>query len=76
MLMHRKSLNRSIQILPANNIQYYHFMNELLMIRRSTTSTLIRDFKDTTIFVASMISAHEIKIVELRYREEEVTEAQ
>ncbi|MCJ1260140.1 hypothetical protein MMC24_007980 [Lignoscripta atroalba] len=56
--------------------RYYHFMDELLTIRRSITLTLMRNAQGDMISMRSMIPVHEVKTVKLDYHEEEATEAQ
>jgi hypothetical protein len=55
--------------------KFYHYMNELLMIRRSTASNFKLNDTDF-ISMKSMISHHEVRIVELFYSDEEAVESQ
>jgi hypothetical protein len=55
--------------------KFYHYMDELIMIRRSTASVL--QFNDaTTVSMRSMIPHHEVRTVELTYTNEEAAESQ
>ncbi len=56
--------------------QYYHFMDELVVIRRSTSSSLILNEIGDRISLRSIMPLHEVKTVDIVYREEEAVEAQ
>lgn len=56
--------------------KYYHYMDELLSVRRSTASVLKRNEEGDTVSLRSMMPKHHVRTVELSYDEEEETEAQ
>lgn len=56
--------------------KYYHIMDELVSIRRSTASILKVNDKGDTIELKTMMPPHTVKTVELNYTAEEATEAQ
>jgi hypothetical protein len=56
--------------------KYYRFMDELLMIRRSTSSLLRLNEAGDTISMLSIMPSHEVKTVELQYTQEEAAEMQ
>lgn len=47
--------------------KYYHFINEFIMIKRSTASN-IKINETKFISLRSCMSMHEIKTIELKYR--------
>jgi hypothetical protein len=51
-------------------------MSELIMIKRSTSSVLLRNSEGDTTSMRSMMPIHEVKTVELSYLPEEEVEAQ
>jgi hypothetical protein len=56
--------------------RYYHFMNELIAIRRFTISSLILNEADDKISLRFIMSFHEIKTIQLNYRDEKIVETQ
>lgn len=56
--------------------QYYHCMDELISIRRSTASILLRNDEGDKVDMRSMMPTHEVKTAELEYTDEEAIEAQ
>ncbi|KAL8841352.1 MAG: hypothetical protein Q9170_000983 [Blastenia crenularia] len=56
--------------------EYYHYLDELVAVRRSTASELVRNETGEKVSLASMMPVHEVKTVELSYTEEEEVEAQ
>ena len=56
--------------------KYYHYLDELIAVRRSPASELVRNEKGEKIVLKSMMPRHEVKTVELSYEEEEEVEAQ
>jgi len=61
---------------PHKVSRYFHHMDDLLAIRRSTASTLQKDRYGNIISLRSMMPLHEYKTVELKYRPEEAAEMQ
>lgn len=55
---------------------YYHYLDELIAIRRSPASELIRNQKGEKVSLKSMMPKHVVKTVELSYDDEEELEAQ
>lgn len=51
-------------------------MNELVSIRRSMASVLLRNDKGDKVDMRSMMPTHEVKTAELQYTDEEAIEAQ
>jgi hypothetical protein len=51
-------------------------MNELIAIRRFTISSLILNEADDKISLRFIMSLHEIKTIQLNYRDEKTVEAQ
>ena len=56
--------------------KFYHHMDELVSIRRSTASSLIRNESGDQISMKSMMPKHVVKTAELVYTNEEAVEAQ
>lgn len=56
--------------------RYYHHMDKLIMIRRSTSSTLKMNKKSDLLSLKSVMPTHKVKTVELFLRLEEKAEAQ
>lgn len=56
--------------------RYYHFMDELISIRRSTASILTRNKEGDTTSMRSMMPKHQVKTADLEYNAEEAVEAQ
>ena len=56
--------------------RYYHRLDELIAIRRSPASELVRNEKGERVSLKSMMPKHVVKTVELSYDEEEELEAQ
>lgn len=56
--------------------KFYHYMDELVSIRRSTASVLIRNENGDQISMKSMMPKHTVKTAELVYTNEEAVEAQ
>ena len=56
--------------------KYFHIMDELVSIRRSTASVLHVNDTGDTIELKTMMPPHTVKTVELNYTAEEATEAQ
>lgn len=55
---------------------YYHLMNELISIRKSTASILTRNKEADTISLRSIMPKHQVKTADLEYNAEEAVEAQ
>ena len=55
---------------------YYHFVDELISVRRSPASELVRNEQGEKTSLRSMMPKHQVKTVELPYDEEEAVEAQ
>ncbi len=56
--------------------KYYHFMNELIAIRKFTIFSLILNEVNDKISLRFIMSFHEIKTVQLNYRDERIVETQ
>ena len=56
--------------------KYYHYMDEMVSIRRSPASVLVRNEQGDTTLLKAMMPKHKVKTVELRYEGEEEVEAQ
>ena len=56
--------------------KYYKYMDELVSIRRSTASILIRNESGDQISMRSMMPKHVVKKAELTYSDKEAVEAQ
>ena len=56
--------------------RYYHHLDELIAIRRSLASELVRNEKGEKVSLKSMMPKHVVKTVELSYDDEEELEAQ
>jgi hypothetical protein len=56
--------------------KYYHYMDELAMIRRSTGSVLTYSDDRPPISLRKLMPVYEVKTAFLEYREEEAVEAQ
>ena len=55
--------------------KFYHYMDELIMIRRSTAS-ILKFNNDIEIPMISMMPSHDVRTVQLSYTPEEAVEAQ
>lgn len=56
---------------------YYHHIDELVSIRRSTASKIPRDYERTEfVDLRTIMPKHTVKTVKLEYRKEEAAEAQ
>lgn len=56
--------------------KYYRYMDKLVMIRRSTASTLTMNDEGETMSLRFAMPLHEVRIVELHWRDKEAAEAQ
>lgn len=56
--------------------KYYHVMDELISIRRSTASVLKRNDTGGIVELETMMPPHKVRTVDLSYNLKEETEAQ
>ena len=56
--------------------KYYHYLDLLISVRRSTASVLHAKENGEKIELKTMMPKHEVKTVELRYTDEEAIEHQ
>lgn len=55
---------------------FYHFMDQLLMVQWSTSSTLTLNSIGNTLFLGLIILQHKVKTIEVQYHDDEEAELQ